>query len=701
MTDIVIYSAGSSPFLRQEYLSTETSASVSRPTSDDIQATSTRPFQRFSPSNSSATFYYEHNDQNSSSPSFIFHPINSNSIPMKNNANRTVPVEILPRRLSNSDQHYDYPSNIIEQRRIPTIVPFNSLKRMDRLNTIFVKPTRIERPLPKLVFQENESEVDVETQTEEEEEKKSYESSSQQEYEQVRSDSRQLSPIFFEQPGLTKIDETEEERQGKRVKFSTKPIRVYPTYSPSEYDRRNEDIDPFSASAEYELEKRIEKMHVFEVQIEKGAEGLGMSVLGMGVGADSGLEKLGIFVKALNPQGLIARDGRIAVGDQIIEVNDNYMVGVTHQFATNILKTTTGLIRFLIGREKDAENSEVLRLIHRSLQMDHERDETSQTTGTPTHDDVSLKSAMTNEYEMEILKECFESLEKTLETTEKERDHFHQLYQQTFNDFQQLEDKYRQANELIGEFQQRENQWKVEQNERQEQQRKYIGELIKKINDLEEKITQVTDTSTMSEVIESNGFRQSSRSRRPDQNENLWQKRSGQSKSMDRIELKNLQSSSKSISDHVGTQDSIETSMLILNASPVGDAGKSMNDSSLIDEYVEVKDWSSDLCVQWLTNENLTEFIPFFLNRNIDGEKLLSLDGTKMKAIGIKSSKDRERLKQKLKELKHTDLDQIREKFLTEQIPTTTTTTSKSNRFRSSSLNKLRDRRLFSMNSSK
>ena len=55
--------------------------------------------------------------------------------------------------------------------------------------------------------------------------------------------------------------------------------QVYPTYAPSEYDRRNPDIDPFAASAEYELEKRIEKMDVFTVDIEKGMKTIGILFL--------------------------------------------------------------------------------------------------------------------------------------------------------------------------------------------------------------------------------------------------------------------------------------------------------------------------------------------------------------------------------------------------------------------------------------
>ena len=59
-----------------------------------------------------------------------------------------------------------------------------------------------------------------------------------------------------------------------RVSFLINMVTVFDTYSAEEYDRHNEFIDPVAASAEYELEKRIEKMDVFPVDIIKGVYNL-------------------------------------------------------------------------------------------------------------------------------------------------------------------------------------------------------------------------------------------------------------------------------------------------------------------------------------------------------------------------------------------------------------------------------------------
>ena len=54
-----------------------------------------------------------------------------------------------------------------------------------------------------------------------------------------------------------------------RIRFSREPIIQYSTFSVDDYDRRNEDVDPVAASAEYELEKRVEKMDTFPVDLHK------------------------------------------------------------------------------------------------------------------------------------------------------------------------------------------------------------------------------------------------------------------------------------------------------------------------------------------------------------------------------------------------------------------------------------------------
>lgn len=61
--------------------------------------------------------------------------------------------------------------------------------------------------------------------------------------------------------------------------ISNTVFQVYCTYSNAEYDRHNEDIDPVSASAEYELEKRVEKMNMFPVEIDKGGSHQGFHEL--------------------------------------------------------------------------------------------------------------------------------------------------------------------------------------------------------------------------------------------------------------------------------------------------------------------------------------------------------------------------------------------------------------------------------------
>ena len=81
------------------------------------------------------------------------------------------------------------------------------------------------------------------------------------------------------------------------------------------------------------------------IEIERGKMGLGLSIVG---GSDTQLP--GIIIHDIYQNGAAFRDRRLAIGDQILRVNEIDLCEATHEQALNALRQTSENVRLLVHR---------------------------------------------------------------------------------------------------------------------------------------------------------------------------------------------------------------------------------------------------------------------------------------------------------------------------------------------------------------
>uniref|UniRef100_A0A3B4FGE7 Multiple PDZ domain crumbs cell polarity complex component n=1 Tax=Pundamilia nyererei TaxID=303518 RepID=A0A3B4FGE7_9CICH len=78
------------------------------------------------------------------------------------------------------------------------------------------------------------------------------------------------------------------------------------------------------------------------IELEKGKTGLGLSLAG-----NRDRSRMSVFVVGIDPSGAAGRDGRMVVGDELLEINGQVLYGHSHQNASSIIKSAPSKVRVI------------------------------------------------------------------------------------------------------------------------------------------------------------------------------------------------------------------------------------------------------------------------------------------------------------------------------------------------------------------
>ncbi|XP_054429987.1 inaD-like protein isoform X2 [Pteronotus mesoamericanus] len=146
----------------------------------------------------------------------------------------------------------------------------------------------------------------------------------------------------------------DQDNQGKKEKrqgTAPPPMKLPPPYkAPSDDSDGNEEEYAFTNK---KIRQRYAdlpgELHIIE--LEKDKNGLGLSLAG-----NKDRSRMSIFVVGINPEGPAAKDGRMRIGDELLEINNQILYGRSHQNASAIIKTAPSKVKLVFIRNEDAVN---------------------------------------------------------------------------------------------------------------------------------------------------------------------------------------------------------------------------------------------------------------------------------------------------------------------------------------------------------
>uniref|UniRef100_F7DM45 PATJ crumbs cell polarity complex component n=1 Tax=Macaca mulatta TaxID=9544 RepID=F7DM45_MACMU len=141
-----------------------------------------------------------------------------------------------------------------------------------------------------------------------------------------------------------------QEKKEKRQGTAPPPMKLPPPYKARSDDSDENEEDAFTHQ---KIRQRYAdlpgELHIIE--LEKDKNGLGLSLAG-----NKDRSRMSIFVVGINPEGPAATDGRMRIGDELLEINNQILYGRSHQNASAIIKTAPSKVKLVFIRNEDAVN---------------------------------------------------------------------------------------------------------------------------------------------------------------------------------------------------------------------------------------------------------------------------------------------------------------------------------------------------------